>query len=405
MIRYLIISQLALIALWGGYEFLLRKEKNHKSKRYYLLFSLVFSLVVPLVNQMSKIPDNVAYSWEAPVFEYNLKYVESSVFTDLETIVLLGYSIVAVIILLRMVLQVVSLVTLLKNVPHYPELNREDVFQSPLNSSFSWMGKIYLEQDLPAEVAKVILLHEDVHKRQWHVFDLIVSNLFIITFWFNPVVWLFKKRIEEVHENEADAIAAASVGSRSYQEILIAKALNVSPQILAHHFTLKSLLQNRIKMLNRTINPFRSKLKTALTLPVIIGMIVFAACSKDADTTSTAVDAEIQEELKYDIAPEYVGGQEALFKFLSNNLVYPEEAKNKGVEGTSYIAFTVNTDGSISDIHLARNNEEPSLDEEALAVIETMPDWQPAMKDGHPVAVEIKLPIMYRLSPKEKEEV
>ena len=88
MIRYLIISQLALVALWGGYEFLLRKEKNHKSKRYYLLFSLFFSLVVPLVNQMSKIPDNVAYSWEAPVFEYNLKYVESSV---LQTLRLLCY--------------------------------------------------------------------------------------------------------------------------------------------------------------------------------------------------------------------------------------------------------------------------------------------------------------------------
>ena len=95
--------------------------------------------------------------------------------------------------------------------------------------------------------------------------------------------------------------------------------------------------------------------------------------------------------------PEYPGGTEAMYKFLSENIHYPEKAKEEGVEGRVYVAFVVEADGRLSDIKVLRGIG-GGCDEEALRVVEAMPRWKPGRNQGKAVRVQYHLPIVFKLS-------
>jgi protein TonB len=93
------------------------------------------------------------------------------------------------------------------------------------------------------------------------------------------------------------------------------------------------------------------------------------------------VEAPVEEEeeevvfVVVESMPEFPGGQQALFKYLSDNIKYPVIAQENGIQGRVICQFTVNKDGSIVDIEVVRSGGDPSLDKEAVRVIKTMPKW------------------------------
>lgn len=95
-------------------------------------------------------------------------------------------------------------------------------------------------------------------------------------------------------------------------------------------------------------------------------------------------------------SPEFPGGMEAWNKYLSSNLKYPTQARRMGVEGTVYVVFVVNTDGSIQDVELLRGIG-GGCDEEALRVVAGAPKWTPGKQRGRPVRVRMRLPIRFKL--------
>lgn len=97
-----------------------------------------------------------------------------------------------------------------------------------------------------------------------------------------------------------------------------------------------------------------------------------------------------------DALPEFKGGQGAMFKFLAENVRYPEDAVNAGKEGRVVVHFVVKADGSIAGARVDKPVY-PSLDAEAIRVISSMPAWTPGTKDGRPVGVEFSLPVQFKL--------
>lgn len=97
-----------------------------------------------------------------------------------------------------------------------------------------------------------------------------------------------------------------------------------------------------------------------------------------------------------EIMPEPIGGMTAWNNYLNKNLKYPTPAKRMGVEGTVYISFIVNTDGSISDVELMRGIG-AGCDEEAIRVITNAPAWKPGKQSSRPVRVRMRLPIRFKL--------
>ncbi|WP_375446810.1 TonB family protein [uncultured Fibrella sp.] len=96
-------------------------------------------------------------------------------------------------------------------------------------------------------------------------------------------------------------------------------------------------------------------------------------------------------------APEFPGGSKTLYKFLGENLRYPEEARKQRVQGTVFVNFVVNTDGSIDQIRILKGIGR-GCDEEAVRVMSIMPKWIPGQQNGRPVAVQYNLPIAFSLS-------
>ncbi len=94
--------------------------------------------------------------------------------------------------------------------------------------------------------------------------------------------------------------------------------------------------------------------------------------------------------------PEFPGGQSALMKYLSENIRYPVIAQENGIEGRVICSFVVERDGSITDVQVVRGVD-PSLDREAVRVIQSMPKWKPGKQRGKPVRVRFTLPIVFRL--------
>ena len=101
----------------------------------------------------------------------------------------------------------------------------------------------------------------------------------------------------------------------------------------------------------------------------------------------------------YDVVehmPQFPGGPSAMFKFLADNIHYPEEAEKKGAQGRVIITFIVECDGSVSNPKVTTSAEE-HLDKEALRLVKSMPKWISGTQGGHPVRVKYTVPVTFRL--------
>ena len=96
-----------------------------------------------------------------------------------------------------------------------------------------------------------------------------------------------------------------------------------------------------------------------------------------------------------DQMPMYPGGMQECMKYLQKNIQYPQEAKEKGVQGRVIIQFIVEKDGSIKDTKVVRGID-PSLDNEALRVINAMPKWEPGKHKGEAVSVKYTVPVAFK---------
>ena len=104
----------------------------------------------------------------------------------------------------------------------------------------------------------------------------------------------------------------------------------------------------------------------------------------------------INEEPKFDTAPQFHGGSEALYKYFSDSVRYPESTKTKNFSGAVYLKFMVDTNGAIHNITPINGIPGvPELVKESLRLIEAMPPWIPASKGGKPVEAEYYLSIPF----------
>ena len=112
------------------------------------------------------------------------------------------------------------------------------------------------------------------------------------------------------------------------------------------------------------------------------------------------VEEEEEEEVVFVVVedmPEFPGGQQALFKYLSENVKYPVIAQENGIQGRVICQFVVNKDGNIVDVEVVRSGGDPSLDKEAVRVVKSMPKWKPGKQRGKAVRVKYTVPVNFRL--------
>lgn len=161
------------------------------------------------------------------------------------------------------------------------------------------------------------------------------------------------------------------------------------------------------------ISPVVTNEEIAEVSPAIAGTVVQSdkidntsakEVKKSISRSDSQAMAEAEEEISgfevftvVEESPQYPGGEELRLKFLAENLYYPQAAREASVQGTVYITFVVEADGTITDIRVLRGIGK-GCDEEALRVIKLMPKWLPGKQRGKPVRVQYNLPIKFSLA-------
>ena len=116
------------------------------------------------------------------------------------------------------------------------------------------------------------------------------------------------------------------------------------------------------------------------------------------DLKQVVTEAPVEEEV-FDMveqAPQFPGGQAELMSWLGKNIRYPVIAQENGIQGRVICQFVVGSDGSVRDIKVMRGVD-PSLDKEAIRVIQSMPKWIPGRQNGKAVSVRYTLPVTFKL--------
>jgi TonB family protein len=103
-----------------------------------------------------------------------------------------------------------------------------------------------------------------------------------------------------------------------------------------------------------------------------------------------------EEVLSYaEVMPEFPGGMPEMVKYLLENMIYPEEMKENGIEGRIFVQFVVTKTGSVEDITIARGID--GLNREAIRLVKQMPNWKPGINNGKQVNVKMLIPIRFSL--------
>jgi TonB family protein len=97
-----------------------------------------------------------------------------------------------------------------------------------------------------------------------------------------------------------------------------------------------------------------------------------------------------------EILPEFPGGDNARIKYLNDNVKYPPNARERGIQGKVIVSFLVEADGSLSDIKVLKGIG-AGCDEEAIRVVENMPKWTPGIQNGNAVCVRMNISIQFRV--------
>jgi protein TonB len=124
--------------------------------------------------------------------------------------------------------------------------------------------------------------------------------------------------------------------------------------------------------------------------------------SKEGTTTETTIIIKppvIDPNKIWDIPsemPAFPGGENELFKFLNKELKYPDFPLKNGIEGTVYLTFVINRDGSVGDIKILRGVDN-FLNDEAIRVVKKMPKWKPGKQNGNAVRVQLNLPVKFKI--------
>ena len=281
------------------YFVFLEKEKNHRFKRFYLLISALFSILVPLISinyGAIEVVEGISQNNTELMILPETKLVEPSIFTKenlLWAIYILGFSI----LFLKFSWGIFKLIKEIK----FSEKIKQDHYQFILKQNkftpYSFWNAIFLNKSefLEGKIDYKIILHEKAHVNQKHSIDVIFIEIMLCVFWFNPAFYFYRKAIVTNHEFLADeAVLSQNKDIISYQKLILDEL--ISEKILfTHPFNLHNTKKRIVMMTNKLTKI--AKLKSYLTLP-ISALLFFAFVEKVPAKIENTVNKSLQKIVK-----------------------------------------------------------------------------------------------------------
>ena len=288
---------------------------------------------------------------------------------------------------------------------------------------FSWFRWVVVSEEDLKDGVREILVHETAHACAGHSWDIMIADAVIIMQWFNPIAWIMKNCLKDIHEFEADeAVINSGVNARQYQLLIIKKAVGARLYSIANSFN-HSLTKKRITMMCKE----KSKMWRCAKALYIVPVAAIAALAFTTVETVNATESEhlskgsefvannerecVENCISYSdctVKPQFPGGEAAYREWL-DSFSEPLTVKAEGATYDIDFFFVVTKKGEVADYLVGTvgsstlNHEtKKSLNEEFDRMRESLPDgWTPGEVDGKPV--DVCMTVKFTNVPKERD--
>jgi TonB family protein len=410
---------LFLVIFYAIYWLFLRKETFHQVNRFYLIGSSILSVILPFADLSSVKTWALAGQIQSLVYEYDLPELVVSQNTEHKLNWVLIISILYLTIVAFLFLKLAFGVARAYAIVQSPSFNE--------SNAFSFFGIIKIDKKLP--YFRTIRAHERVHTLQLHFLDLFFFELMTVFFWCNPVVYIYRFTIKNLHEFLADQEASQTLPTvADYATLLLSKQFKIAPEhLFVQPFYNKSTLKIRIQMLLKGKSNNWAILKYGVVAPILLMAVLVSSVSCSDNSVDKPVEIDIIEDVKSEVPPpppppapndmslfkaketgpkpiftaveqnpEFIGGQAKMYQYLGEHIKYPAAAQRANISGRVFVKFVVEDDGTISDVEVMKGIGF-GCDEEAIRVVKSMPKWNPGVQNGKNVRVYYNMPIVYKL--------
>ena len=248
------------------YLLFLRKEKYHQLNRFYLLFSLAFSSLLPFIKFSVPVqplmPNTQSFLitvTEAPAIPFGM------------VLYVAGAALFFILFLLKFV-------KVLKQITgkHFIEMNGLKVMDNPEQKvPFSFFHYVVVDSTtFELDELDLVLRHEAAHAQQWHTLDILFVELVGVVCWFNPFVWAYKSALKSQHEYAADAAVIHSNVPRNDYFDLILKQIRHQNHLSPVHSFSATAVKSRIRMMMATVPGRRSWMRYLSVIPMSAFLVV-----------------------------------------------------------------------------------------------------------------------------------
>lgn len=432
--------------LLGFYYILLEKEKMHRFNRFYLLGALAFSFVVPFINISTSTPSVVntaSITLEELVIGAPVVVQAEPVDFNYNLLLWIPYAAICLLMLFRFTKNIYYFISKAANSNTLNYENATLVLLPERVLPHTFLNYIFVNQEDYDQkiIERELYTHELTHIRQRHTLDIIFIELLKIVFWFNPLIYAYKKAIQLNHEFLADEnVINVHNNVTPYQNLLLSKASGAQTFALASNLNF-SITKKRLLMMTKHTSRLQAFIKKAAVLPLLAGVVfitysqaatiknliteeapesdkeevipvntenIIAQPEKQTITVSNPQPGPIQQdtvkETVYSAAkltkqPEYPGGLTKFYSYVNKNFKIPE-----GATGTLrvYVSFVIEKDGTVSTVKVMRAPFE-ELGTEAIRVVSGSEKWIPGKIDTKKVRTSYNLPITLNIAHSKQE--
>ena len=309
MIDFLIKSTICLSVFLGFYHLVLEREKMHQFNRFYLLGSIVISLVIPFVTfeiiEIIPIVENIEpLSLNTIPTTFNENLIQESVIHLKERInytpyVLWGlYGLITFILITRFVINYSKLISKSKSNPIVKYKNANLVLVDETTLPHTFLNFIYINSEdyNNRNIEDELFTHELVHVTQKHTLDILFIEFLKVIFWFNPIFIFYKKAIQLNHEFLADEEIVKTYNNVPfYQNLLLQKGIGTQTIYLASNLNYL-VTKKRLIMMTKSTSQTIAVLKKIAIIPILTGLVYFFCIEIVAQEKISSGKSEIKKD-------------------------------------------------------------------------------------------------------------
>ena len=259
MINFLLESTVSLIAFLAFYHLFLEREKMHQFNRFYLLFSIVTSLIIPFISiEIIQEIENIPLATNFPIFIDSGNNIPIKETTNYTPILLWSlYIIISFVLLLRFLKNILYFKKTIQSNETVSYKNATLVLLNQETIPHTFLNYIFLNKESynNRTIENELYDHELTHVNQNHSYDILGIEFLKIIFWFNPVFYIYKKAIQLNHEFIADEKVIKTHKNVSFYQSLLLNTNGNATYYLASNLNYL-ITKKRLIMMTKTISKF-----------------------------------------------------------------------------------------------------------------------------------------------------